>query len=322
MTFFEKFYSNPFSSKSIIDARLQNFVRLLIETLTLNNPGGIFDADILLLTTNYTAYFGNYIAKAVDAADSASSTITIDDATATFVAGTRSHYSIIEAVYAKGSAIYKQFFPKGLTEFSRLTRTNVLSVSHRMTVKTSQYESTLGGAPFAALFAGYESVIAAAILAQNQSKGTLRTTRGSIKTSRLPVETACLVAMYSIGKAFAPDFVKCNTYLDFNLLYTDLPSTTMLRSGIVAANSSMVCIDTAIVAKSVFVMKNKSDLPLQYYATHVVNGTMVGILIDVAAHTEKTVPFAGFGSADMLFLYVKNSTDYAGGWEVKMEIVK
>jgi hypothetical protein len=96
----------------------------------------------------------------------------------------------------------------------------------------------------------------------------------------------------------------------------------MVKSGVVAGNSSIVCIDSSIVAKSIFVLKNKSDLPQQYYATQVVNGAMVGVLIDVAAHTEKTVPYAEFGSADMLFLYVKNSTDYSGSWEVKMELGK
>jgi hypothetical protein len=320
--YFEKFYSNVFSAANITDARLQNFVRLLIETLTLNNPGNIFDADILAITNGYTAYFGNYIAKGVDAAESASSTITIDDATTSFVDGTRSKYSLIESVYSKGSAIYKQFFPKGLTEFSRITRINVLSVSHRMTVKSAQYQATLGGAPFAALFAGYESVISAAITNQNQSKGNLKTTRGSVKTSRLPVETACLVGMYSVGKAFAADFVKCNTYFDFGLLYSDVPSTTMVKSGSVAGNTSIVCIDNSIVEKSIFVLKNKSDLPLQFYGTQVLNGVMVGVAIDMAAHTEKTAPFAEFGSADMLFLYVKNDTAFAGNWEVKMELAK
>ncbi len=320
--FFQKFYSNVFSAERITDARLQNFVRLLIETLTLNNVGGIFDADILALTTGYTSYFGNYIAKAVDVADSASSTITIDDATLAFVDGTRNKHSLIESVYAKTTAIYKQFFPKGLTEFSKITRINVLSVSHRMTVKSAQYQATLGGAPFAALFAGYETNIAGALTGQNQSKGTLKTTRGSVKTSRLPVENACLGAMYSVGKAFSPDFVKCNTYFDFGLLYSDVPSTTMVKSGSVAGNTDMVCIDTSIIARSIFVLKNKSDLPLQFYATHVVNGVMVGIGIDLLAHTEKTVPFAEFDSLDMLFLYVKNSTAFAGNWEVKMELAK
>lgn len=321
-TFFQKYYSNVFKAERITDARFQNFIRFLIETLTLNNPGGIFDADILALTTGYTAYFGNYTTKAVDAADSASSTLNIDDVTAVFIAGVRSKYNTIAAVYPKGSVIYKQFFPKGLTEFSKVTRINVQSISHRMAFKANQYKSTLGGAPFAALFAGYETNITAAIGTQNTSKGTLKTTRGAVKTSRVPLENACTTAMYSVGKAFSPDFVKCNTYFDFGLLYSDLPATTMVKSGSVAGNSDMVCIDTSIIERSIFVLKNKSDLPLQFYGTHVVNGVMVGVAIDLAPHTEKTVPFAGFDSLDMLFLYVKNTTDFAGNWEVKMELAK
>ncbi len=319
-TFFEKFFSNPFNSRNITDARLQAFARKLIVALTLNNPSGIFDADILALTTDYTAYFGNYVTKAVDSADSASATITIDDATITFVKGVRSHYNGIAAVYPAGSAVYKQIFPKGMTEFSRLTRINIQSTSHRMAVKANQYKATLGGTAFADLFASYETLITDSLATQNESKGTLKTTRGSIKTSRLPVEISCLIAMYSIGKAFAPDFIKCNTYFEFGQLYSDLPSTTVLRMGMVAGNSTAICIDSAIVAKSVFVIKNKSDLPQQYYGTQVLNGVMVGVLIDLPAHSEVTVPFAAFGSTDMLFLYVKNSTDFNGNWEVQMSL--
>jgi len=322
ITFFEKFYSDCFHSKNIIDGRLQAFVRLLIESLTLDNQLGQFDAEILALTTGYTSYFGNYVARDVDAADSAGSTVTIDEATSTFVIGVHDHYHAISAVYPVGSAIYKQFFPKGLTEFDQITRKNILSVSHRMTVKSNQYKTTLGGAPFAALFAGYETLVTGALVSQDKSKGTLRSTRGAVKVSRLPVEDACIGAMYGVGKVYSPNFVKCNSFFDFSLLYSDLPSTTMLRLGIVAGNATALCIDNGIVAKTVFVIKNKSDLPQQYFGTHVLNGAMVGVLVNVPARSEKTEPFGAFGSADMLFLYVKNSTDYSGNWEVRMEKVK
>ena len=320
-TFFDKFFSNNFNSKNIIDERLQAFVRLLIQTLTLNNPSGIFDDDILALTTDYNAYFIEYNVREVNAADSVSSTVTIDQATRTFIDGVRSNYSAITKVYPIGSAIYKEFFPKGKSEFSHISRTNVQTVSHRMTVKTELYKASLGGAPFASLFAGYETTINTSLVSQNKSQGKLKKSQGSVHKSRVPVEDACMGAMYSVGKAFASDFVTCNTYFNFSLLYSDLPSTTILRLGVVPGNATALCIDSAIVSKSVFLIKNKSDLPQQYYGTKVLNGEMVGILIDVAAHTDKTVHFTEFGSADILFLYVKNNTDYSGNWEVKMEKV-
>jgi hypothetical protein len=91
---------------------------------------------------------------------------------------------------------------------------------------------------------------------------------------------------------------------------------------LVLANTILLCIGDLIVPKSIFVLKNKSDMPLQFFATHVLNGVMVGVAIDVPAHTEKEVPFAEFGSADMLFLYVKNDTAYAGNWYAKMTAAK
>ncbi len=66
-------------------------------------------------------------------------------------------------------------------------------------------------------------------------------------------------------------------------------------------------------------LKNKSDFPVTFFATHVLNGAMVGMPIVVQQHHDTVVTFADFGAADMLFLYVKDETDYAGNWEVKVD---
>ena len=320
--FFEKFFSNVFHVKNVIDSRLQAFARFVIAALTGNNPNNVFDPVILTLTNAYNTYFGNYNAKTIDKSDATGYTVGIVDAIQAFINGVHEDYHAIAAAFPVGSMIYKQFFPKGLTEFNHVTRDNILQLSNRLKLKANQYKSQLGGAPFAARYAGFDADIVTNLDTQNTSDTTVKAVIGKVKTSRLPVENALITAMYAVGYHFFPDITKCHTYFDFSLLYGDGTNPTVLKLGTVLAHTSLLCIGDLIVPKSIFTLKNKSDLPQQYFAAHVLNGAMVGMAIDLPAHTEKEVPFAGFGSADMLFLYVKNSTDFAGKWEVSMQVGK
>ncbi len=321
-TLFMEFFSNRFDAKRYIDSRLQTFVRFVIAALTLNNPSGVFDDVILKLTNAYSTYFGDYNTKSIDKSDSTGFTVELRVAVKKFYDGVHADYHAIAAVFAVGSATYKQFFPKGLDEFNHLTKDNILQIVHRMSVKANQYKTQLGGVPFATRYAGFETDVTAALGDKTDSNTVVKAVIGTVKTSRVPVEEALMTTMFSVGKEFFPDITKCLTYFDFSLLTGDGTNPTVEKSGLVLANTIMLCIGDLIVPKSVFVLKNKSDLPLQFFATHVVNSVMVGVAIDMPAHTEKEVPFAEFGSADMLFLYVKNDTDYAGNWYAKMQISK
>ena len=320
--FFDKFFFNVFHVKNIIDSRLQIFVRFVIAALTLNNPAGVFNDVILKLTNAYTTYFGDYNVKSIDKSDASGYTVGQKEAIQAFTNGVHADYNLIASKFPKGSAIYKQFFSKGLDEFNNVTLGNILQLAHRMTVKANQYKSQLGGATFAARYATFETDITTTMGTQTTSNTTVKTSIGTVKTSRIPVEEALMTTMYAVGKHFFPDVTKCLTYFDFSLLYADGTNPTVEKSGLVMANTIMLCIGNLIVPKSVFVLKNKSDMPQQYFATHVLNGAMVGVAIDVPAHTEKEVAFAEFGSADMLFLYVKNETDFAGNWYARMQVGK
>ncbi len=321
-TLFMEFFSNQFNVKRIIDSRLQTFARFVIAALTLSNPLGIFDDAILALTNAYSTYFGDYNAKSIDKSDASGYTVGQKEAIQAFIDGVHADYNLIASKFSKGSLIYKQFFPKGLTEFNNVTLGNILQLAHRMAVKANQYKTQLGGAPFAARYATFETDITNTMGTQTTSNTTVKTSIGTVKTSRLPVENALMTAMFSVGKQFFPDVTKCLTYFDFSLLYGDGTNPIVEKSGLVLAHTTLLCIGDLIVPKSIFTLKNKSDLPQQYFGAHVLNGVMVGILIDVPAHTEKEVAYAGFGSADMLFLYIKNDTDFAGKWEVSMVMGK
>ena len=165
--FFHAFFTDLFDRVAITDARLQVFTRFVIAALTANNLGGVFTALIASLMAVYTTYFGNYATKNVSIATKKGSTSSLNTVSRLFADTVRIKYNAIAAVYPIGTSVYIEFFPNGLSEFSKLTRANILEVSHRMSVKATQYMATLGGAPFAAIFSTLETNITAATGTQN-----------------------------------------------------------------------------------------------------------------------------------------------------------
>ena len=318
-TLFEAFYTDLFDKHNIIDSRFQVFLRNLIASLTNNNPLGVYTAQIASLTAVYTTYFGNYETKSVNIAEKVGKTNSLDIVTALFAHTVRSKYNAIAAAFPVGESVYIEFFPHGMTEFSRLTRDNVQTVSHRIATKATEYMSSLGGAPFAAIFTTLETNITTAIGGQNTGKAVLKTITSSVITNRAPVEDETMKTMYAVGFQCWPNQSLCRSYFDFSLLFGVNTHPSVVETGVAAANANTLCVGTGIVATSVFTLKNKADFPVTFFGTHVVDGAMVGVSEVVLPHHETVMTFHEFGATDMLFLYVKNETDYAGNWEVRVD---
>jgi len=317
---FERFFSDMFDSSRIIDARLQVFLRLLIVALTANNTDGAFTALIASLTIAYTSYFGNYETKYVSIAERIGKTRSLDLETKLFADTVRRKYSTIEAVYAEGSPIYLEFFPHGLTEIGNLTRTNIQAISHRIATKATEYKTSLGGQPFADIFTGLETGITNALGAQDVKKTSVSNITTDLIVSRKPVEDQIMKAMFTVGAKFWPNQAICRSYFDFTVLYGKNHSTSVVESGAVLTKSFALCIGKDIDSRAVFTLRNKSDFPLTFYATHVIDGAIVGVPVLVPEHSQHVNTLADFKAADMLFLYVKNETDYSGNWEVRMDL--
>ncbi len=316
---FLSFFSNLFHPSRIIDSRLQVFLRFVIVALTANNTDGAFTALIVTLTAAYTSYFGNYETKNVNVAERIGSTRSLDNVSRLFADTVRRKYMGIASVYPEGTAIYLEFFPEGMTEFSRLTRANIQAVSHRIATKATEYKTTLGGQPFADIFTGLENDITTAITTQNKGKSKVFAISGDIIISRIPVEDALMKAMFTVGGKFWPDRTTCLTYFDFSLLVGRNKSRAIVKTGLVLAESTSLCIGENIVSNSVFTLKNKADFPNKFFATHVVDGAEVGNSVILPARTQRVMTFADFGATDMLFLYIQNDTVYSGNWEVRMD---
>ena len=316
---FVVFFSDLYNTNNISDSRLQQFCRFVIATLTTANIAGILDAVLNPLSAAYLEYFGDSKDKAVNKAIKESSTLGLNTVVRKFVDAVRLKYNLICSIYPEGTMEYNEFFPGGLTAFSRLTRGNILEVANQFSVTADKYKSTLGGLPFAAIFSGFNTSIIAALGVQTDKKGIAKTITSDIITNRAPVEDALMAVMFKIGSLYGPNWDKCLSFFDFRLLTAPHHTKGTTSNGILTSLQKSNCLEVPILNTSTFILKNPNIVPLFYYLSSEKNGIMVGIEIEIKPNTNYVATFTEFEGATGLFLNVKNNTDYIVKWEVHID---
>ena len=316
---FQNFFSDLFNSPNITDARLQIFCRFVIATITAGNIGGIFDDELLQLNTAYTVYFGDSKSKTVITASRQGSTSSLNILVKEFAGAVRSNYNMIAGVFPKGTEPYTDFFPAGLSEFGRINRGNVLEITNRVSVAANKYKTQLGGAPFAAIFSGYDSTINASLGTQIGKKGAVKTISSDILVMRSPVEDALMAVMFAVGKKYGPNWVKCNSFFDFSLLFGSHHTTGITVKGTLDAKATIECSNDPVNDYETFILKSKTTGKFSFFLSAVLLGPAVGDNILVLPKTTHTAVFTDFNAPTGKYLNVLNTSDAQADWEVKME---
>ena len=316
---FQNFFSDLYNSPNIIDARLQIFCRFVIATLTAGNTGGIFDDVLLQLNTTYTAYFGDSKSKTVITASRLGSTSSLNILVRSFADAVRSNYNLIASVFPKGTEPYAAFFPAGLSEFSRINRGNVLEISNRVSIAATKYNAQLGGLPFATKFSGYDTSINASLGTQIGNKGAVKTISSEVIEMRSPVEDALMAVMFAVGKQYGPNWVKCNSFFDFSLLFGSHHTTGEILKGTLDGKATIECSTDPVTGYVTFILKNKSKGTFSFFLTAVILGPALGNNIVVLPETTHTAVFTDFNAPAGMYLNVTNTSDTQGDWQVKLE---
>ena len=316
---FQNFFSDLFDSSSIIDTRVQIFCRFVIATITAGNIGGIFDDVLLQLNTAYTVYFGDSKSKTVIKASRQGTTSSLNILVRSFADAVRTNYNLIASVYPKGTEAYTDFFPGGLSEFSRINRGNVLEITNRVSVAATKYNAQLGGLPFAAIFSGHDTGINAALGIQIGKKGAVKTITSEVIEMRAPVEDALMAVMFAVGKKFGPNWVKCNSFFDFSLLFGSHHATGITVKGTLDAKATIECSNDPVNGYETFILKSKTTGTFSFFLSAVLLGPAVGNNIVVLPKTKHTAVFTDFNAPTGMYLNVLNTSDTQANWEVKME---
>ncbi len=112
-----------FKEKNLSDANLRTFAEVFLIRLSQpdNNPGGIYNQLLLNTTTLYQNYYGTITNQLTKEAIGQGTTIAMNNARAKVIAKLSSLQGLVQFKFGESSAIYQEFYPRGMKEYHHAT---------------------------------------------------------------------------------------------------------------------------------------------------------------------------------------------------------
>ena len=177
-----RFFENQFDARIISDDRLRSFTADHIQRMIANNTDGRYDPLIEPTKTFYDAYFNAIQTEDVRLTEKQAMTLTKDVNKTNFVKAIRQKEGIIRGTWGKQSPEYREFFPRGVAEYTRCTLANAENLMARIVNLSDKYKDVLGQA-FVDLFTQLQNAFVTAREQQLQKSGKVsdlkQTTRGN-----------------------------------------------------------------------------------------------------------------------------------------------
>lgn len=309
-------FKNPFDTAEISDDNMRRFSEDHLQRTTANNGGGIY-TDIITDTTPLVQNFANAIdAENLKASIQKSDTLMVDKIIEQFKKTVSRREGAVRSAFGEDSQEYSQFFPQGLSEYSQLTKSNVVTLMTRMKDRSVHYAAELGtaiGTEFTELFDRYNDERNTQLLAFGQVE-VLRTATATARAAL--VEQLGLNLLFIAGKNLGhPD--RLDDFMDQSIIRRPSDSEDGTLSGIVQGGAILNIESQGIDASTQFTLRNKGVTQL-LFALSIATDTMPQAAgLTVAPGETRQVPASALGPAGNTFLNVQNlSADVAGGWEV------
>ena len=207
----ETFFKNHFDTKEISDDNIRKFTEVHLQRLAAKNGGGEFTQMITDTTTAYTNYFGSITDEDTKFAVQQGLTLATNNAVENFKKAVSQKEGLVRATFGKDSAQYQEFFPLGITEYSKATLKNVEMLMQRFVTAANKYAVELGAA-LETEFQGYLTSYSTARTAQLLKIGEVADSKTDTSFKRDVVEDELMKNVHLIGAMFVGDI---NTSMDF-----------------------------------------------------------------------------------------------------------
>jgi hypothetical protein len=213
-TLFGNFYNDDKISPFYIERHADD----TIAKIGRNNIAGVFDG----ILTPLKAAMIPFKAELGDVDTSVNvllgKTVTVDGFIAGFVGFMKDNYINIAAkLGGEKAAALLEFYPRGNSEYSQITKTQMPTVSARVNTAATSNAAALG-APLTAELQAFKADWVAVRDNQLKVKADLKSNRTERSTARISVENCLIAAVRFIGNKYPGDEEKCMQFFNFNLL--------------------------------------------------------------------------------------------------------
>lgn len=214
----EKLFANIFDDKNITSLRLSNFGSDAITKFITANTDGRYTATIDALTNAQKPFVSGLSNIDTSKNTKKGKTQTLNEVKDGFTDFMSNKEGVIaDAIGGFTSAAYFAFYPKGVTEYSTSTKTQMAILVKRINTAAIEFSAQLGEKLTNQLQA-FEVQWEAALGEQTSIDGSLNDGRAERSTLRSTLENTLLSTIHLVAQQYPGDVAKCMSFFNFNLL--------------------------------------------------------------------------------------------------------
>ena len=212
----EMLFGNIFDDVRITPNYLARFTDDAIAKLTENNGTSAYNAVLIPLTAAIIPLRRELGEVDTTLNTQVGKTITVDAFMKLFIAYMNDKYiPIAAALGGVKTPAFLQFFPKGKTEYTNITKTKMPTVMERLKVAAQTHKEAIGETISNELQA-FQTQWITVRKNQLQEKAAVKTNRTDRTAARRDVELVLLKTIHFIADKFPGDVLRCKTFFDFN----------------------------------------------------------------------------------------------------------
>jgi hypothetical protein len=212
-------FGNIFDDRNITPSYLARFADDVIAKLIQNNTSSEYDTVLTPLQNTMIP-----LRKELGEVDTTlntqvGKTATVDSFIVDFTKYMKDNYVFIAAALGGDkTAAFREFYPKGKTEYNTITKTKIPTVMERLNTVAVTYQVQLG-ATISTQLQDFQTQWTALRGSQLQQKSAVKTNRSDRTVARRNVELELLKTIHFIANKFPGDVKLSMVFFDFNLLF-------------------------------------------------------------------------------------------------------
>lgn len=212
-------FGNIFDDRNISPTYLARFADDVIAKLVQNNNAKAYDSVLIPLQTALAPLRAELGQVDVTLNTQIGKTATVDGFIEDFTGYMKDNYIFIAAALGGDKTpAFKEFYPKGKTEYTTITKTKLPTIMDRLKTVATTYKTPLG-ATISTKLLDFNTQWNAVREGQLQQKSALKTNRVDRSVARKNLEMELLKTIHFIGNKFPGDEKQSMSFFDFNLLF-------------------------------------------------------------------------------------------------------
>jgi len=318
----ETFFINHFDSDRISDNNMDLFTQDHIERIKANNPANIYDEIITATEKAYNDYYAAKTSESFLLAQKEAATVNVEKYATEFIRLVSMKEGIVRGTWGIASPQYQEFYPHGITEYSKATRSQMNSLMDRFLQTATKHAGELPP-NFVEAFTDIINNYKTHRTAQLGKMGTVSGEKQATAQSRDVLEIQLMYNVLFVAKENIGHPEAMKVYFTQHMIERSGKATegeiipVEALTGTVPQNGYLELMHGGFDANSEFRFTNTGQSVLRFYTSNLPDDPVPGTYLEVPAGEEATAFASELGSEENLFLMVFNpDTELEGAYEV------